>query len=70
MSTDDLFWLLALLTALCAALGLAGWWIDRWVEKRRPTLPPPSERCLRAGSVERYWRERGEESRHRRRWAA
>ena len=68
--TDRALMLLVFVVLLCGLLAVLAWASDRYVEKTRNRLLPPSERCFRAGSVESYWRERGELERHRRRWVA
>ncbi len=57
MNGDDLFWLLAIVTVLALVLGVAGWWAERYCERRRShDLPPPDDPRLRNAEAIARWR--------------
>lgn len=56
MSGFDVFWLLAVVTIICVGLGVAGFWVDYYLEKVRNkyVLPPPQKRSV-AGESHKVW---------------
>jgi hypothetical protein len=49
--------LLAIFTALCLVLGLAGWAIE--AHSKPDVLPPPDPACERDGSITSFYRRNG-----------
>ena len=55
---NDAFWLVAILAALSLVFAIAGWWIERKLERERErnVLPPPCRSTERPGSVAEFKR--------------
>ena len=56
-SAEQLWWLIAILTVLASVFALAGWWIDRKLERERERLlPPPCRSTERPGNQAEFRR--------------
>jgi hypothetical protein len=57
--TENAYWLVALVTILALACAIAGAWVEHYLGRTKPTLPPPDKSCERDGSIQSFYRRNG-----------